>query len=220
MAFSTAADVEAYTRIDFDSGLESHLTNNLIPFVDEAIVNFVGYDLEQQTQVETFTGDQTKEIFLTHMPVRSITSVTEDDVTLTEGSSADFIFYPNGRLSRLGKRWSYARERNIVVTYVAGYTANGGGLCTDLPTVIKMVSARAAARLLEAVLVVSSQQEPSEIGDQNVSAGTVGNFNLSQTERIGDYSASYNIGLDALSVAPLSGSDRTLLSPYRKSFFV
>ena len=54
----------------------------------------------------------------------------------------------------------------------------------------------------------------------SVSAGTVGNFNLSQTERIGDYSASYNIGLDALSVAPLSGSDRTLLSPYRKSFFV
>jgi len=220
MAFSTAADVEAYTRIDFDSGLESHLTNNLIPFVDEAIVQFVGYDLEQQTQVETFTGDQTKEIFLTHMPVRSITSLTEDDVALTEGSSADFIFYPNGRVSRLGKRWSYARERNIVVTYVAGYTAHGGGLSTDLPTVIKMVSARASARLLEAVLVVSSQQEPAEIGDQNVSAGTAGNFNLAGTERIGDYSATYSIGLDALSLPPLSQSDRSLLSPFRKSFFV
>lgn len=220
MAFSTAADVEAYTRIDFDSGLESHLTNNLIPFVDEAIVNFVGYDVESKTQTETFTGDQTKEIFLTHIPVRSITSITEDDATLTEGSSADFIFYPNGRVSRLGKRWSYARERNIVVTYVAGYTAHGGGLSTDLPTVFKMVSARASARLLEAVLVVSSQQEPAEIGDQNVSAGTAGNFNLATNERIGDYSATYSVGLDALSLPPLSAADRSLLSPYRKSFFV
>src|SRR5210317_847739 len=220
MAFSTAADVEAYTRIDFDSGLESHLTDNLIPFVDESIVQFVGYDLEQQTQVETFTGDQTKEIFLTHMPVRSVTSVVEDDFTLTEGASADYVFYPNGRLRRIGIRWSYAREQNIVVTYNAGYTAHGGGLSTDLPSVFKMVSARASARLLEAVLVVSSQQEPSEITDQNTSAGTAGNFNLTTSERIGDYSANYDIGLDALSMPPLSQSDRTLLSPYRKSFFV
>lgn len=220
MAFSTAADVEAYTRIDFDTDLETHLTDNLIPFVDEAIVQFVGYDVEYKEHTETFTGDQTKEIFLTHVPVRSITSVVEDDFTLTEGSSADYVFYPNGRLRRIGIRWSYAKERNIVVTYNAGYTAHGGGLSTDLPTVFKMVSARAAARLLESVLVVSSQQEPNAITDQNTTDGTAGNFNLSTNERIGDYSASYSIGLDALSVAPLSGSDRTLLSPYRKSFFV
>ena len=218
MAFSTAADVEAYTRIDFDSGLESHLTNNLIPFVDEAIVNFVGYDLEHQTQVETFTGDQTHEIFLRHLPVHSITSVVEDDITLTEGNSSDFVFYDSGRLRRLGKRWSYAREQNIVVTYVSGYTAFGGGLSTDLPIQIKMVSSRASARLLENILQVSSQQEPGEISAQGSS--TAGNFNLAMSERIGDYSADYGIGVDALSTAPLTQSDMNLLAPYRKSYFV
>ena len=92
MAFSTASDVESYTQIDFDSDLETHLTNNIIPFVDAAINQYVGYDLEYGTKTETFTGDQTKEIFLRHLPVHSITSVVEDDYTLTEGNQADFVF--------------------------------------------------------------------------------------------------------------------------------
>jgi len=48
MAFSTAADVESYTQIDFDSSIETHLTNNLIPFVDAAIEQYVGYTLKQK----------------------------------------------------------------------------------------------------------------------------------------------------------------------------
>ena len=218
MAFSTAADVESYTQINFDSALETHLTNNIIPFVDAAINQYVGYELEYGTKTETFTGDQTREIFLRHLPVRSITSVVEDDTTLTQGNSADYVFYDSGRLRRLGKRWSYAKEQNIVVTYVAGYTAFGGGVSTDLPIQIKMVSSRAAARMLEATISVSSQQEPGEISAQG--ASTAGNFNLAVSERIGDYSADYSIGLDALSLSPLTASDMSLLSPYRKSYFV
>lgn len=218
MAFSTAADVESYTQIDFDSDLETHLTNNIIPFVDAAINQYVGYNLEYGTKTETFTGDQTREIFLRHLPVRSITSVVEDDTTLTQGNSADYVFYDSGRLRRLGKRWSYAKEQNIVVTYVSGYTVFGGGVSTDLPIQIKMVSSRAAARMLEATISVSSQQEPGEISAQGSS--TAGNFNLAVSERIGDYSADYSIGLDALSLSPLTASDMSLLSPYRKSYFV
>jgi len=220
MAFSTASDVESYTQINFDSSLETHLTNNIIPFVDASIEQYVGYTLSHGTKTETFTGDQTKEIFLRHLPVRSITSVVEDDITLTEGNQKDFVFYDSGRLRRLGKRWSYAREKNIVVTYVSGYTAFGGGLSTDLPIQIKMVSSRASARLLENILSVSSQQEPSEITAQNTSAGTAGNFNLAMSERIGDYSADYPVGTDALSIAPLTTADMNLLSPFRKSYFV
>ena len=218
MAFSTAADVESYTQINFDSALETHLTNNLIPFVDAAIDRYVGYELTHGTKTETFTGDQAHEIFLRHLPVRSITSVVEDDTTLTQGNSADYVFYDSGRLRRLGKRWSYAKEQNIVVTYVSGYTAFGGGLSTDLPIQIKMVSARASARLLENILSVSSQQEPGEISAQG--STTAGNFNMAMSERIGDYSADYGIGVEALSTAPLTQSDMNLLSPYRKSYFV
>ena len=81
-----------------------------------------------------------------------------------------------------------------------------------------MVSSRAAARMLEATISVSSQQEPGEISAQGSS--TAGNFNLAVSERIGDYSADYSIGLDALSLSPLTASDMSLLSPYRKSYFV
>lgn len=218
MAFSTAADVESYTQIDFDSALETHLTNNIIPFVDASIEQYVGYDLNYGTKTETFTGDQTKEIFLRHLPVHSVTSVVEDDTTLTEGNSADFVFYSSGRVRRLGKRWSYAKEQNIVVTYVSGYTAFGGGLDTDLPIQIKMVSSRAAARMLEAIIAFSSQQEPGEISAQG--ASTAGNFNMQSSESIGDYSAVYSVGLDALSIAPLTQSDMNILAPYKKTYFV
>ena len=218
MAFSTAANVESYTQINFDSSIETHLTNNLIPFVDASIEQYVGYTLTHGSKTETFTGDQTKEIFLRHLPVRSITSVVEDGITLTLGNEADFVFYDSGRLRRLGKRWSYAKEQNIVVTYVSGYTAFGGGLSTDLPIQIKMVSSRAAARLLENTLSVSSQQEPGEVSAQGSS--TAGNFNLAASERIGDYGIDYAVGTEALSVSPLTSSDMNLLAPFRKSYFV
>jgi len=218
MAFSTAANVESYTQINFDSSIETHLTDNLIPFVDAAIEQYVGYTLTHGSKTETFTGDQTKEIFLRHLPVRSITSVVEDGITLTLGNEADFVFYDSGRLRRLGKRWSYAKEQNIVVTYVSGYTAFGGGQSTDLPIQIKMVSSRAAARLLENTLSVSSQQEPGEVSAQGSS--TAGNFNLAASERIGDYGIDYAVGTEALSVSPLTSSDMNLLAPFRKSYFV
>jgi hypothetical protein len=40
------------------------------------------------------------------------------------------------------------------------------------------------------------------------------------SERIGDYSADYGVGTEALSLAPLTNADMNLLAPYRKSYFV
>ena len=63
MAFCTAADVETFALIDFHSDLESHLTNNLIPVVEDAIREYVGYTVDYGTYTETFSGNQTKEYF-------------------------------------------------------------------------------------------------------------------------------------------------------------
>ena len=76
MAFCTASDVENYVQFALSSSLETHLTNNIIPLVEAAIKEYVGYDVEQATQTETFTGDQTNDLFLTHLPVNSITDLT------------------------------------------------------------------------------------------------------------------------------------------------
>ena len=218
MAFCTAADVENYVQFPLSSDLETHLTNNIIPLVEAAIKEYVGYDVDQATQTETFTGDQTNDIFLSHLPVNSITSIVEDGTTLTEGNEEDFVKYVNGRVTRLGTRWSYAKPLNIVVTYNAGYYARSGSDTPKLPIQFKAVTERSAARILESTLIIASQQEAAEITGASTSA--VSNFTLSESQRVGDYSISYPGGLSLNAATVLTASDLTLLSPYRRQFFV
>ena len=218
MAFCTASDVENYVQFALSSDLETHLTNNIIPLVEAAIKEYVGYDVEQATQTETFTGDQTTDIFLTHLPINSITSITEDDTTLEEGNSKDFVKYSNGRVTRIGTRWSYARPLNITVVYNAGYYARGSGTSPELPIQFKSVTERSAARILESTLIIASQQEAGEIVGQSSSA--VSNFVLSDSQRMGDYSVSYPGGLSLNAATVLTAADLTLLSPFRRQFFV
>tara|TARA_Y100000004_G_scaffold163361_1_gene192685 strand:- start:6666 stop:7319 length:654 start_codon:yes stop_codon:yes gene_type:complete len=217
MAFCTAADVESFALIDFHSDLETHLTNELIPIVEDSIREYLGYTVDYGTYTETLSGNQTRELFLDERPIIAITSITEDGTTLTYGNDEDFLWYENGRIRRIGSRWSFAKPDNIVVTYTAGYDT-GGGYGRALPRVFKYVTARAAARLLESALVLSSQQEAAEIVSQTSSQ--VGNFTAADSESMGDYSISYvgNIGMNSVSV--LSGSDLQLLGQYKKSFFL
>ena len=218
MAFCTAADVRTYVQFSLDTSLTTHLTNNIIPLVEAAIKEYVGYDVEQATKTETFTGDQTKDIFLTHLPVNSITSIVEDGITLEEGNEKDFVKYSNGRLTRIGKRWSYLKPLNIVVTYNAGYYARSGSDTPKLPVQFKAVTERASARILESTLIIASQQEAGEIKGQTSSE--MSNFVLSDNQRVGDYSISYPGGLALNAATVLTASDLTLLAPFRRQFFV
>tara|TARA_B100000212_G_scaffold91417_1_gene67083 strand:+ start:668 stop:1324 length:657 start_codon:yes stop_codon:yes gene_type:complete len=218
MAFCTAADVRQYVQFSLDSSLTTHLTDNIIPLVEAAIIEYVGYDVEQATQTETFTGDQTKDIFLTHLPVNSITSIVEDGITLTQGNENDYVSYKNGRVTRIGKRWSYLKPLNIVVTYNAGYYARSGSNTPKLPIQFKAVTERASARILESTLVIASQQEAAEIKGQTSSE--VSNFTMADSQRVGDYSISYPGGLSLNAATVLTASDLTLLAPFRRQFFV
>lgn len=218
MAFCTAADVRQYVQFSLDSSLTTHLTDNIIPLVEAAIIEYVGYDVEQATQTETFTGDQTKDIFLTHLPVNSITSIVEDGITLTQGNENDYVSYKNGRVTRIGKRWSYLKPLNIVVTYNAGYYARSGSDTPKLPIQFKAVTERASARILESTLVIASQQEAAEIKGQTSSSES--NFTMADSQRVGDYSISYPGGLSLNAATVLTASDLTLLSPFRRQFFV
>ena len=219
MAFCTAADVETFALIDFSSDLENHLTNELIPLVEDAIREYVGYTVDYGTYTETFSGNQTREYFLDERPVNAVTSVVEDGTTLTYGNQEDFLWYSNGRIRRIGSRWSFAYPDNITVTYTAGYDT-GGGYGLPLPNNFRVVAARASARMLESALVLSAQQEPSEIVAQDPSQNQVSNFIATDSEQVGDYSINYvgNIAMNSVSV--LSGSDLAMLGQYRKTFFV
>lgn len=219
MAFCTAADVETFALIDFSSDLENHLTNELIPLVEDAIREYVGYTVDYGTYTDTFSGNQIREYFLDERPVNSVTSVVEDGTTLTYGNQEDYLWYSNGRIRRIGSRWSFAYPDNVSVTYTAGYNT-GGGTGPALPNNFRVVTARAAARLLESALVLSAQQEPTEIVAQDPSQNQVSNFIATDSESVGDYQINYVGNLAMNSVSILSGADLAMLGKYKKTFFI
>ena len=125
MALCTVSDVEKVLGVDLGSTDESTVTNLLIPTVEDAIANFVGYNPNYTASItEKFDGDKTEDLFLSRSPVVSVTSVTEDGTTLSEGNSNDYVLYSNiGRLRKVGKnKWSAVRLQNITVVYTAGYS--------------------------------------------------------------------------------------------------
>ena len=218
MALCTSADVEGFLGLNLASEDATQLTERYIPYVDKVIKNFVGYDIEYTTSItETFDGrDKEYDIFLTHLPIVSVTSVTEDGTALTQGNEEDYVFYTNGIVHRVGVRWSDAKRQNIVVTYNAGYTVS------TMPADIKYTSARAVARMFLKTLQISGQQGSGEIKTHLADSSNGGNFNMVQRETIGTYTVEYgslpDMNLDDESI--LTKNDRVILSKYKTSFFV
>ena len=85
MALCSYTDVETIVQIDLSTSLQTSLTNSIIPFADATIKTYVGYDIEVGNQTEVIFGDNNREIQLKHLPVNSITSITEDDNVSNRG---------------------------------------------------------------------------------------------------------------------------------------
>lgn len=214
MALSSVTGVERFLQIDVDSTLENHIEFTFIPYVDAAIKRFLGYDVEQATYTEVFDGNEQQDLFLRHIPIASITSVTEDGNTLVSGNEKDYVHYDNGRLRRITIRWSGIKPKNVSVTYVGGYAA------ADIPTVIKETSARAAARLLMTSLQTSAKADTGQVSSHLTDNTTATNFDVALTERIGDYDVSYaDVVIQNLQPV-LTNADMALLQPFRSRFFV
>jgi len=214
MALCSYTDVETFLEIDVDSTLQTHLANTFIPYVDAAIKRFLGYDVEQATYTETFDGNEQQDLFLRHIPVASITSVVEDGNTLTSGNTKDYVHYDNGKLRRIVIRWSGIKPKNVVVTYVGGYSSS------DIPDQIKLTSARAAARLFMTSLQTSAKADTgtvsSHLSDNTAQTG----FDVALTERIGDYDISFaDVVIQNLQPV-LTTADMAILQPFRSRFFV
>ena len=214
MALCSASDVETFLEIDLSTTVESHVTNTFIPYVDAAIKRYLGYDIEQATFTETFDGNEQKDIFLRHVPIASITSVTEDGSTLTEGNTKDYVYYDNGRLSRIAIRWSGIKPKNVVVTYVGGYASS------DIPDQIKFTAARAAARLVMTSLQVSAKADTGVVKTHLEDNTSTTNFDVAITERVGDYDVAFGDVVIQNLQPVLSNSDMAMLNPFKSRFFV
>ena len=215
MALCSVSDVEAIGQLDYESGLETDITNVFIPYVDSAIKRFLGYDIEYNASItEKFDGRERTHLFLKVVPVVSITSVTEDGFTLTQGNDKDYVaFLEEGYLVKTGKaRWSDALMQNSTVVYAGGFQT--------IPDVIKYTSARAVTRLVNSALQLSSQQPKAEIkSHKSDTSGNDGNFYSVQSESIGDLSLAYGDPLNAPLGPALTAFDITALMPYKRIFF-
>ena len=214
MALCSVSDVEQFLQVDLNSTVEASVTNTFIPYVDSAIKRFLGYDVETATHTETFDGNEQQDLFLRHIPIASITSVTEDGNTLTQGNEDDYVFYDNGRLRRIVVRWSGIKPKNIVVTYVGGYTSN------NMPNNIKLTSARATARLLMTSLQTSAKADTGQVSTHLADNSSATNYDVALSERIGDYDIAF-ADIVIQNLAPvLTNADMAMLNPFRSRFFV
>ena len=212
MALCAVGDVESIIGVDLSSTLESTVTNSLIPFADQIIKTYLGYDIEVGDKTETLFGDNLREIVLKHIPVNSIASITEDGNSLTEGNESDYVFHDNGRVERVLGRWSGAKPKNITITYNAGYST--------IPDDIKFTSARISARILLSSLSISSQADTGEVNTHLSDSTNGASMSNVVEERIGDLRVQYTDPLAYFDGPLLRDSDRLLLSPYKKQVFV
>lgn len=214
MALCSVSDVEQFLQIDLNSTVEASVTNTFIPYVDSAIKRFLGYDVEQATHTETFDGNEQQDLFLRHVPIASITSVTEDGNTLTQGNEDDYVYYDNGRLRRIVVRWSGIKPKNISITYVGGYAPN------NIPDAIKNTSAKAAARMIMTSLQISSKADTGQVGSHLADNTASSTFDVPITERIGDYDIAYGDVVIQNLTPVLTSADMAILNPFRSRFFV
>jgi hypothetical protein len=215
MALCTVSDVESIVQLDYSSALQTDITDVYIPYAESAIKRFLGYDPEYNASItEKFDGKEKTHLFLKVAPVVSVTSVTEDDISLTEGNSEDYVAYlEEGYLVKTGKsRWSDARMQNITVVYSAGYQT--------LPDVIKYTAARMAGRLVNNTLQLSSIQKNEALESHRSATDNKGNFYNVTGESIGDLSLSYGGDPLTTTLGPvLTAFDITALMPYKRIFF-
>jgi hypothetical protein len=214
MALCSASDVEQFLQIDLNSTVESSVTNTFIPYVDAAIKRYLGHDIEQATYTETFDGNEQQDLFLRHIPIASITSVTEDGNTLVTGNEKDYVHYDNGRLRRIVVRWSGIKPKNILVTYVGGYQS------ADIPEQIKFTSAKASARMVMTALQISAKADTGEVGSHLADNTSSSRFDVPITERIGDYDVAYGDVVIQSLTPVLTQADMAVLNPFKSRFFV
>lgn len=221
MALCTVSDVEKVLGVDLGSTDESTVTNLLIPTVEASITNYLGYDPNYSASItEKFDGDRTEDLFLSRSPVVSVTSVTEDGSTLTEGNDQDYVLYSNlGRLRKIGReKWSAAKLQNITVVYSAGYSDSESS-AEDVPGDMKYVCARATGKLIVTALSLSSQQSTGEVNTNIADNTTDSKFQLVRNEGIGDYQVSYESVLDQLNSDILTEADKKVLVKYKRQLF-
>jgi len=124
MPLITQADLEKHLQIDVTNEPDAVVTQ----YIEQAQAtadNWCQQPLEYGTVTEIFDADQPSAWrVLNRFPISTVTSVTENDILLTEDD--DYLWYADGRIRRVAgtveRSWSGLPDATTVV-YTAGYGA-------------------------------------------------------------------------------------------------
>ena len=125
-AWISLAQFKAYAGIVSTDATRDAMIEPIIDGVSVALSGFCGREMAKTTYTnEYIDGNGECDLLLPNYPIVSISALTENDVALTEGVTADYILYAKqGRLARVDGSW-YQYLKSIKLTYVAGYTVQG-----------------------------------------------------------------------------------------------
>ena len=101
--------------------------------------------------------------------------------------------------------------QNVTVVYAGGYQT--------IPDVMKWTCARAAGRVLNNTLQLSSMQKAEALDSHKTDSSKDGNFYAVSSEAIGDLSLSYGDPIASTLGPALTAFDITALMPYKRIFF-
>lgn len=123
----TLAELKPYLKIDASETAFDTLLTSMISEISKLIQNLIGCDLIQDTYSGIkVNGSGYSVLDLPNWPITAVSSITEDGVTLAEGT--DFEIDPSGDyLIRLDGKWSKG-IKNITVSYTAGHSDTPGDL--------------------------------------------------------------------------------------------
>jgi hypothetical protein len=189
--FCTVDDVEELLQVEISDADQVASCERAITAATAAIRNYTRQYIERvvDDEITLDVGAPCWEIVLPEIPVISVSSVVEDDETLTAGRDEDYVLAQYGILRRMGQRWD-AGPQILVVTYTHGYAT--------IPDDIVDVCTRAAARMFQAGLRAAADDAVPGISGKS----------------LGDFSVNYSSGAGGVGegVMGVSASRALLLS--------
>lgn len=153
MALCVQADIEQRLQWDITAEPEPVITT-LIAAAQAHIESEIGRTVESAARAETL-NPSSPTLFLQYWPATTITTLTEDGTSLTEGD--DFILEDEIALKRVSDghqiNWQTTKLASIAVAYVGGYLAGThdselahlGSVCAEIVARAFRTGAAAAA---------------------------------------------------------------------------
>jgi len=140
---TTIATVKQAMGIKPEDESNDGAISRLIAVATDAIQEYVGHILCRQTYRETVSGDDSPQLLLTATPIVSVSSIIIDSDVVVDFIIADReagilhrkVGWARSAWVQWGVEWSVVpatQERNVFVTYVAGYLLPGDAN-RDLP---------------------------------------------------------------------------------------